>query len=146
MTENYIKHVLVKAQNKLKENRNNDYNDIIIELILHPKNWGRAIEEEVSVKQSYKGPCGDTMYLFLKINDNIIKEVKSYTTGCGASIAAASQTTMLIKGKSVEFARSLKPIDIDTALGGLPDDHKHCAELAIRTLKNAIKKYKSNNL
>jgi nitrogen fixation NifU-like protein len=142
MTEDYYNNVLVMAQNKLKEKGINDYNKGVIKLILKPKNWGSSTENEISVSQSYKGPCGDTMQFFLKIQDNIIEKAKFITTGCGASIAAASQTTILIKGKSLEFAENLKPNEIDKALGGLPDDHKHCAELAIKTLRNAIKKYK----
>lgn len=142
MTEDYYNNVLVMAQNKLKEKGINDYNKGVIKLILKPKNWGSPTENEISVSQSYKGPCGDTMQFFLKIQDNIIEKAKFITTGCGASIAAASQTTILIKGKSLEFAENLKPNEIDKALGGLPDDHKHCAELAIKTLRNAIKKYK----
>jgi NifU-like protein involved in Fe-S cluster formation len=142
MTEENYNNVLIKAQNKLKEKEINDYNEVITELILKPKNWGRIPENETSVSQSYKGPCGDTIRFFLKIKDNIIKDAKFFTTGCGASIAAASQTTMMIQGKSLEYAENLKPNEVDKTLGGLPDDHKHCAELAIRTLRNAIKKYK----
>ena len=141
MAQDNYDHVLVKAQNKVKE-KNNKYNEGIIELILHPKNWGKLDHSEISVWQAYEGPCGDTMQFFLKIQDEIIEKASFFTSGCGASIAAASQTTIFIKGKSLEYAESLKPNDIDKALGGLPEDHKHCAELAIRTLRNAIKKYK----
>jgi nitrogen fixation NifU-like protein len=139
--ENY-NNVLIKAQNKLKEKKNNDYNECILQLILKPKNWGKIPENESPVSQSYSGPCGDSMNFFLKFKDNLIEKVCFFTTGCGASIAAASQTTILIEGKSLEYAERLTPNDIDDALGGLPDDHKHCAELAIRTLRKAIEKYK----
>ena len=84
------------------------------------------------------------MQFFLKINNNIIEKANFVTDGCGASVATASQTTILIEGKSLDFAENLKPEDVDQALKGLPEDHKHCAELAVRTLKRAIKKYKDN--
>ncbi len=82
------------------------------------------------------------MQFFLKINNNIIEKANFVTDGCGASVATASQTTILIEGKSLDFAEQLKPEDVDQALKGLPEDHKHCTELAVRTLKRAIKKYK----
>ena len=84
------------------------------------------------------------MQFFLKINNNIIEKANFVTDGCGASVATASQTTILIEGKSLDFAEKLKPEDVDQALKGLPEDHKHCAELAVRTLKRAIKKYIDN--
>ena len=119
-----------------------NYNEHIVKLFHNPKNWGKPTDEDITVSQSYKGPCGDTMEFFLKIKNNKIKKAYFITDGCGASVATASQTMLLIEGKSLDFAESLKPRDIDNALKGLPDDHKHCAELAVRTLKQAIDKYK----
>jgi nitrogen fixation NifU-like protein len=118
------------------------YNEYIVELIQNPKNWGKPKNDEISVWHAYEGPCGDTMQFFLKIKNDIIEKANFITDGCGATVAAGSQTTMMIEGKPLEFVENLKPIDIDKALGGLPDDHKHCAELAIRTLTRAIDKYK----
>ena len=57
-------------------------------------------------------------------------------------IATGSQTTILIKGKSIKYAENLKIIDLDKSLGGLPEHEKHCAELAIKTLKSLINDYK----
>lgn len=119
-----------------------DYNEYIVHLFHNPKNWGRLPENEIAISQSYTGPCGDTMWFFLNINEGVIEKANFITNGCGASVATASQTTLLIEGKSLEFAEKLKPKDIDKALKGLPEDHKHCAELAVRTLQRAIKKYK----
>ena len=76
------------------------------------------------------------------INGNIIEKANFITDGCGASFATASQTTLLIEGNILDFAEKLRPENIDKALHGLPEDHKHCAELAVRTLNRAIKKYK----
>jgi len=118
------------------------YNEYIVELLQNPKNWGKPSTEEISVWHAYEGSCGDTMQIFLKIKDNIIEKADFITDGCGATVAAGSQTTIMIEGKSVQNAENLQPNDIDKALGGLPDDHKHCAELAVRTLHRAIEKYK----
>ncbi|MFX0011976.1 MAG: iron-sulfur cluster assembly scaffold protein [Candidatus Hermodarchaeota archaeon] len=119
------------------------YNEQILALFHNPENWGKLLHEETSIMHSYKGSCGDTMEFYLKIGNNIIEKIKFITDGCGASVATGSQTTILLKGKSLEFAENLKAIDIDSALHGLPEDHKHCAELAARTIKQAIEKYKA---
>lgn len=129
-------------QTKINEKEIEEYNDYIVELLRNPKNWGIPSDKEISISQAFTGPCGDTMKLFLKITDGIIEKANFVTDGCGASIATASQITLLIEGKSLDYAEKLKPIDIDKALKGLPEDHKHCAELAVRTLRRLINKYK----
>ena len=119
------------------------YNKYIVELLQHPKNWGKPKSSEISVWHAYEGSCGDTMQFFLKIENDIIKKANFITDGCGASVATGSQATILIEGKPLEFVEGLKPFDIDKALGGLPNDHKHCAELALKTLIRAIEKYRN---
>jgi nitrogen fixation NifU-like protein len=129
-------------QKEIDEETIEMYNEYIFELIKNPKNWGKPNESEISVWHAYEGPCGDTMQFYFKIQNEIIKKANFITDGCGATIAAGCQTTMMIEGRSLEYAESLNPKDVDDALGGLPDDHKHCAELAIRTLTRAIEKYR----
>ena len=137
--------------NKLSENIQKDkiekeideYNEYIIDLSHNPKNWGESPKEEISVSQSYTGPCGDTMQFFLTINGKIIEKANFISDGCIACIATASQTTLLIEGHSLDYAKALKPEDINEALKGLPEDHRHCTELAVRTLQRAINKYES---
>ncbi|MBD3255935.1 MAG: iron-sulfur cluster assembly scaffold protein [Candidatus Lokiarchaeota archaeon] len=128
-------------QKEIIEKEIAEYNDRIVELFHNPKNWGQPPEDKITVAQSFTGPCGDTMEFFLQINDNIIEKAHFLTDGCGASLATASQTTLLIEGKSLDYARNLIAKDVDNALEGLPEDHKHCAELALRTLHRALKKY-----
>ena len=82
------------------------------------------------------------MQFFLKIKEDRIEKIKFITDGCGATVATGSQITMMVEGETLEFAERLQPIDLDKALGGLPEDHKHCAELAVTTLKRAIEKFK----
>ena len=134
------------SKNKNKKGINRFIDDLqtnyMVDLFRNPKNWGRPPKKEISVSQSYTGPCGDTMQFFLKIKGNIIEKAHFIADGCGASLATANQTTFLIEGKSLDFAEKLKPLDIDKSLKGLPEDYKHCAELAVRTLRRAIKKYK----
>ncbi|MFX1259153.1 MAG: iron-sulfur cluster assembly scaffold protein [Promethearchaeota archaeon] len=142
MSKNNFDEFVKKLQKEIIDKELEQYNKYVVELFHNPKNWGKPPEEEISVWHAYEGPCGDTMQFFLKIKDNIIKKANFVTDGCGATVATGSQTTMLIEGKPLEFAEQLTPEEIETALKGLPDDHKHCAELAVRTLRRLIEKYK----
>lgn len=131
-----------ELQEKINLNEIEEYNEYIVDLFHNPKNFGKPPDKEITVSQSFTGPCGDTMQFFLKINGNVIEKANFITDGCGACFATASQTTLLIEGNTLDYAGKLRPENIDKALHGLPEDHKHCAELALRTLKRAIKKYK----
>ena len=134
-----------EIQKEIDQEEAKRYNKYIVELYQNPKNWGKPKDEEISVGHAYEGFCGDTMQFFLKIENNIIQKANFITDGCGATVAAGSQTTIMIEGTSLQYVENLKPIDLDEKLGGLPDDHKHCAELAIRTLQRAIEKYKTQS-
>ncbi len=142
MSNKDLDEFIKKLQEKIKKNEKEVYNEYIVDLFHNPRNYGTPAEKDITVSQSFTGPCGDTMQFFLKIKDNIIEKASFITDGCGASFATASQTTLLIEGKSLEFAEKITIEDIDQALHGLPEDHKHCAKLAARTLRRAISKYK----
>ena len=121
----------------------NEFNEYIVELFHNPKNWGKP--KEFTISSSLTGSCNDTLNFFLTIEDDIITKANFVTDGCGATVAAASQTTIFIEGNDIEFASNLTPRDIDEALHGLPEDHKHCAILAIKTLKKTLLDYTNNN-
>lgn len=133
-----------KLQQEIIDEEIKAFNKYVVDLFHNPKNWG--IPSNFTVSHSYKGPCNDTMEFFLTIKDGIIESANFFTDGCGATVATGSQTTLLIEGKPIEFAENLKPEDIDRELHGLPDDHKHCLELTVRTLKSLIEKYKNNKI
>ena len=142
MSKDFFDDYADKLEEMIREKAKEDYNEYIVDLFYDPKNWGKPPDNEISISQSYKGPCNDTMTFYLKIKDDIIEKANFITDGCGATVATASQVTLLIEGKSLEFAENLTAEDIDKALGGLPEDHKHCAKLSATTLKKAIKKYR----
>jgi len=142
MPSNKFDDFVESLQKEIIEKEKEEYNEYIVELFHDPKNWGKPPENDISVSQTYTGPCGDTMYYFLKIEDDVVIKANFITDGCGASVATACQTTMLIEGKTLKYVENLSPEDIDRALKGLPDDHKHCAELSISTLRKAVQKYK----
>nr|MDO8115904.1 iron-sulfur cluster assembly scaffold protein [Candidatus Sigynarchaeota archaeon] len=133
-----------ELQQELIDKEIRNYNKQIVELFHDPPNYGRLTGDGV-LEHSYLGPCGDQMTFFLSIKDGIIKKAQFITTGCGASVATGAQTTLLAKGRTVDEAMKIEPIMVDEALGGLPNDHKHCAELAIRTLRQTLQKYLPND-
>jgi len=130
-----------KLQEEIIDKEIRDFNEHIVKLFHNPKNWGKPANFTIS--HSCKGEKKDTLEFYLTIQDDMIRSANFFTDGCGATVATGSQTTILIEGKSLEYAESLKNEDIDLALKGLPDDHKHSLELAVNTLRNLIEKYKS---
>ena len=135
-----------KLQQEIIKKELEDFNPYVVKLFHNPPNWGKPPEEKITISNSFLGSCGDLMQFFLKIENNKIEKANFMTDGCGASVAAGSQTTLLIEGKTLEFAENLTPEDIENALHGLPKDHKHCAELAARTLKRLIKNYREKDV
>jgi nitrogen fixation NifU-like protein len=84
------------------------------------------------------GPCGDTMEMFLRVQDSQIELVAFMTDGCGPTVACGSMLTKMVQGKSLEEAAAIEAADLIIALGGLPPEHVHCATLAVNTLQGAI--------
>ena len=106
-----------------------------------PKNIGQIENPDSHVHIT--GACGDTVEMSLAIKDGRIRDIKFMTDGCGATIVCASYVTRTVKGKSIEEALRIKPEDVDKYFEGLPDESKHCAKLAIDTLKASLNKYES---
>jgi nitrogen fixation NifU-like protein len=87
--------------------------------------------------------CGDVMWLYIKVKNDKITDIKFETFGCVAAISTSSTITDLVKGKAVKQALKISKDDIVKALGGLPKVKYHCSILAIDALKEAIKDYES---
>jgi nitrogen fixation NifU-like protein len=90
---------------------------------------------------SVMGSCGDNMEMWLKVHDNRIADISFWTDGCGATIACGSMAAELAKGKTLGEAMSINASIIIEQLGGLPNNHIHCAGLASLTLKKALVEY-----
>ncbi len=88
-----------------------------------------------------KGLCGDTMEMYLVVEDGVITDALFFTDGCGATLACGSFATEFAKGKTAAEALGLSPKAIIDGLAGLPADHRHCAILAASTLHKAIADY-----
>ncbi|MGN1097726.1 MAG: Fe-S cluster assembly scaffold protein NifU [Clostridia bacterium] len=116
------------------------YSEKVMDHFSNPRNVGE-IEDANAVGTVGNAKCGDIMKMYMKIEDNIIKDVKFKTFGCGAAIATSSMATELVKGKSVEEALELSNKAVIEALDGLPPAKIHCSVLAEDAIKAAIDNY-----
>ena len=120
------------------------YNDIVMEHFLNPKNVGEM--ENPDGTGVYGSPvCGDMMQIQIKVENDVIKDAKFKTFGCGSAIASSSMATSMIIGKTVEEALEITNKQIIDELGGLPPVKVHCSVLADRAIKNAIYDYAVKN-
>lgn len=87
--------------------------------------------------------CGDVMWVYIKVKNNKIADIKFKTFGCVAAIATSSMMTELAKGKTLEEAEKMTNTDVSNALESLPSIKMHCSNLAADALKEAIKDYKN---
>jgi len=94
--------------------------------------------KNANAKAQLTGPCGDTMEFWLLIYDGHILRATFTTDGCGASIACGAMAASMAEGKTIEEAARLTPQQVEDAIGGLPEDHKHCPVLALNTLRAAL--------
>ena len=117
------------------------YSDKVMDHFENPRNVGE-IEDADGLGTVGNPECGDIMKLSIKIEDDIIKEVKFKTFGCGAAIATSSMVTELVKGKNLEEAEGISNATVAEALDGLPPVKMHCSNLAADALHAAIEDYK----
>ena len=88
--------------------------------------------------------CGDSLCMFIKVDNEVIKEISYLVYGCPAAIATSSMTSVLAKGKSIEEALRIEEDDVIRALDGLPNGKEHCSNLGVSALRMAIENYKNN--
>ncbi len=128
-----------KFQELMKDQMRQIYSEIFIEHSMDPKNVGYLDQADIYV--SVLGSCGDNMELWLKVNNDRISEATFMTDGCSATIACGSMLTELAKNKTLGEALSISAKVLIREIGGLPEDHTHCAGLASLTLKRAVLEY-----
>ena len=120
------------------------YSEKVMDHFMNPRNVG-TIEDASGVGEVGNAKCGDIMKIYLKIEDEIIKDVKFETFGCGSAIASSSMATEMIMGKSIHEALELTNKAVAEALDGLPAHKMHCSVLAEEAIKNALKDYFDKN-
>ena len=116
------------------------YNEKVINEFRNPLNMGE-MDDANAVGTVGNATCGDIMKIYMKIEDNIIKDVSFQTFGCTAAIATSSIATSMIKGKTVDEALKLTNAEVVEKLGGLPPQKLHCSVLAEEAIKAAVNDY-----
>ena len=118
------------------------YSEKVMDHFRHPRNVG-SIENADGIGEVGNAKCGDIMKIYLKIDNDIVTDVKFETFGCGSAIASSSMATELIKGKPLSEVLQLTNKAVTEALDGLPAHKLHCSVLAEEAIQAAINDYKS---
>ena len=118
------------------------YSEKVMDHFRNPRNVG-VLEDANGIGEVGNAKCGDIMKMYLKIEDDIIQDVKFETFGCGSAIASSSMATEMIKGKPVSDAMALTNQAVAEALDGLPAYKMHCSVLAEEAIRNALEDYHS---
>ena len=117
------------------------YSDKVMDHFSNPRNVGE-IPDASGTGTVGNAKCGDIMRIYIKVEDNVITDVKFKTFGCGAAIATSSKATELVKGKTLDEALQITNKMVMDSLGGLPPVKVHCSVLAEEALHAAIQDYK----
>ena len=120
------------------------YSEKVMDHFTNPRNVG-TMDNADGVGEVGNAKCGDIMKIFLKIEDDVITDVKFSTFGCGSAIASSSMATEMIKGKPISQALELTNKAVVEALDGLPAHKLHCSVLAEEAIRAAIKDYYDKN-
>ena len=116
------------------------YSEKVMDHFMNPRNVGE-IPDASGIGTVGNTICGDVMKMFLKIENDVIVDVKFKTFGCGAAVATSSMVTEMVKGKSISEALTITNKAVAEALGGLPPIKMHCSVLAEEALRSALKDY-----
>ena len=120
------------------------YSEKVMDHFTNPRNVGE-IEDANAVGQVGNAKCGDIMKMYMKIENDIIVDVKFKTFGCGAAVATSSMATELVKGKSIDEALAITNKAVMEALDGLPPVKVHCSLLAEEAIHAALWDYAEKN-
>jgi len=120
------------------------YSEKVMDHFANPRNVGE-IKDASGVGEVGNPVCGDMMKFYIKVENNIIKDVKFKTFGCGAAIAVSSMVSEMALGKTIEEALAITNAAVAEELGGLPPNKLHCSNLGADALHKAIEDYKKKN-
>ena len=117
------------------------YSKKVMDHFMNPRNVG-VIENPDGYGKVGNPVCGDLMEMYIKVENDVIKDIKFKTFGCGSAIATSSMITELAIGKTIDEALKITRKDVADELDGLPPQKMHCSNLAADALHAAIKDYK----
>jgi len=128
------------AENMEEKDQHDDpphlLSDRFIDHANQPRNMGTLDNADGAARGV--GTCGDIITVFLSIRNHFITDIRQNPQGCTYTVACGSALSELVKGKRLPAALEITPEDVAKELGGLPEDHMHCAALAVNTLGEAI--------
>ncbi len=113
----------------------------VIDEYLHPKHLNKLADPDGAAMVT--GPCGDTMVIEFRVGDGRIEEIGFLTDGCGPTVACGSVLAQMARGETLDGALAIDQGELLKMLGGLPESHLHCAQLAVDTLQRAIRNYQN---
>jgi len=120
------------------------YSETVMDHFQNPRNLGEMKEPD-GIGEVGNPSCGDIMKIMIRVEDDVIVDVRFKTFGCAAAIASSSIATELIKGKTLEQAWNLSNKEVAEALGGLPPEKLHCSLLAEQAIHKAINDFRAKN-
>ena len=120
------------------------YSEKVLDHFNHPRNVGE-LQDANGIGEVGNAKCGDIMRMYIRVEDDVIRDVSFKTFGCGAAIATSSMATDMIRGKTLEEALKVSNKAVMEALDGLPPAKVHCSVLAEEAIRAAIDDYRNNN-
>ena len=120
------------------------YSEKVMDHFRHPRNVG-SLENADGIGEVGNAKCGDIMKIYLKIDNDVVSDVKFETFGCGSAIASSSMATEMIKGKPLDEILTVTNKAVTEALDGLPTHKLHCSVLAEEAIRAAVKDYYDKN-
>lgn len=120
------------------------YSEKVMDHFRNPRNVGK-MDDASGIGEVGNAKCGDIMRMYIKVENDVITDVKFNTFGCGSAIASSSMATEMIKGKPLSEALELTNRAVTEALDGLPAHKLHCSVLAEEAVRAAVKDYYDKN-
>jgi nitrogen fixation NifU-like protein len=118
------------------------FSAVVLKEARQPRNVGIMLDPDGYAL--VRGPCGDTMEMYLRVHDSHVEVAAFMTDGCGPTLACGSMVTQMAQGKTLHDAAAIEAADLIIALDGLPPEHIHCATLAVNALQEAIADYEQD--
>ena len=125
-------------ENMIMEEAKKSYSSVVIDHFTQPRNLGEM--EDADCYTYMSGICGDTIGVYVRIENDRLARLSFVTNGCGTTIACGSALTCMAEGMMLADAKQLTGKDLIEYLEGLPLEHTHCADLAVNTLRGALEK------
>ncbi len=123
---------------KIIKMKSTNYSEKVMDHFRNPRNQGHLLGDDVAYGRVGNPVCGDLMDIYIRVQNNVIVDVKFETFGCGSAVATSSMITEMVKGKTLDEAYEVTKVDVAEELDGLPPIKMHCSNLASDALRKAI--------